>query len=301
MSIRLDKLVAQKFELSRRSAQEAVRNGKVDLNGLRCDEPGLLVDEGAELSLNLHRPKVRRIASARVEVLFEDDHVLIVNKPPGILTLPTANHESGTLSERVEQYLRLRHGPRLQVGIIHRLDKETSGAIVFAKHAKALGEFQELFRVHNIERQYLAVVEGVPLLEAATVERPLVIGGDNQRHRVARPGENGVSAVTHFRVIERFGRVASLLACWLETGRTHQIRLHLADMGLPVVGDSRYRPPSMPLGKARFKRQALHAQTLGFTQPITGQVVRVEAPLPPDLASFVDDLRTRYGIRGAGG
>ena len=114
------------------------------------------------------------------------------------------------------------------------------------------------------------------------------------------PGE-GRRAVTHFRVIERFGPVASLLAVWLETGRTHQIRIHMAEMGHPVVGEKVYRPKTQPRCKASFHRQALHAQTLGFTHPITGEPIRGEAPVPKDMADFLTDLRNRYGIPGAGG
>ena len=115
-----------------------------------------------------------------------------------------------------------------------------------------------------------------------------------------RPGE-GRAAITHYRVVERYGTVATLLACWLETGRTHQIRIHLAAIGHPVVGDPVYRPRSLLASKARFHRQALHAQTLGFRHPLTDQDVRVEAPPPDDLAALLVDLRNRFGIPGAGG
>jgi 23S rRNA pseudouridine1911/1915/1917 synthase len=301
MPTRIDKLVSERFKLSRRAAQDAVRNGKVDVGGNRCDEPGVLVDESADVTYHPNRPKARRIVRSGVEVLYEDDAAIIVNKPPGLLTLPTLNHETDTLSTRVERYLHLRHGRAPTLGVIHRLDKDTSGALAFAKHARALRAFQDLFQIHAIERQYLAVVEGTLASAAGTIDTPLVIGGDNARHRVAREAGEGVAAVTHYRVVERFGPVASLLAVWLETGRTHQIRLHMAHIGHPVVGDTRYRPPDRPLSKARFKRQALHAQTLGFVQPLSGVRVRVEAPLPHDLAAWIADLRLRYGIRGAGG
>ena len=118
---------------------------------------------------------------------------------------------------------------------------------------------------------------------------------------VAREPGEGVRAVTHYRVIERLGRVATLLACWLETGRTHQIRLHLAEIGHPVVGDRVYRPKNQPKTKAKFPRQALHAQTLGFVHPMTGQPVRVVVPTPADLTALIVDLRSRYGMPGAGG
>ncbi|HEU5116809.1 MAG TPA: RluA family pseudouridine synthase, partial [Isosphaeraceae bacterium] len=186
-------------------------------------------------------------------------------------------------------------------GIAHRLDKDTSGAIVLARTSEALRGLQSLLKAHDVERQYLAVVEGTPRNESGTIDVPLQDRGTIRRG-VARPGSSqSLTAITHYRVVEKFGPVASLVACWLETGRTHQIRLHMAELGHPVVGDRVYRPPGRPRSKAHFRRQALHAQSLGFTHPITGQDIRVEAPLPQDLAALTTDLRNRFGIPGAGG
>jgi 23S rRNA pseudouridine1911/1915/1917 synthase len=300
MPIRLDKMVADRFGLSRRAAQEAIRNGRVDLSGERCDEPGREVEANADLAFDPNRPKARKV-SGRLQILHEDRHALIVNKPAGILTLPTADHERDTLLGRVGRYLSVRHGGRPYIGIIHRLDKETSGALVLARSPTALRAFQELFKVHEIERQYLAVVEGAVRRESGTIDLPLVADRGDLRRGVARTAGDGRRAVTHYRVVERFGPVATLLACWLETGRTHQIRIHLAELGHPVLGDRVYRPRTQPRCKATFRRQALHAQTLGFRHPLTGGEVRVEAPLPSDLAALMTDLRNRYGIPGAGG
>ncbi len=300
MTTRLDKLVAERFGLSRRAAQEAVLNGRIDLAGSRCDEPGRLVEPDAAVEFFPNRPKARRVVKVGLTVLHQDPHILIVDKPAGLLTLPTAAHEDDTLIHRAERYLALRHGGRPQVGVIHRLDKETSGALALARSPEALRAFQPLFKAHAVERQYLAVVEGSLRRELGTVDLPLVDRGERRRAVAREPGE-GVHAVTHYRVVERFGPVATLLACWLETGRTHQIRLHLAAIGHPVVGDPLYRSPELRRSKAQFRRQALHAQTLGFRHPLTGRDVRVEAPLPSDLAAFLNDLRNRFGLPGAGG
>ena len=301
MAIRLDKLVSERFGLSRRSAQEAVRNGRVDLAGSLCDEPGREVEPDSEIVFDPNRPKARRVRGGRLRVLHEDRHVLIVDKPAGLLTLPTARHEDDTLVRRAEHYLTLRHGGRPYVGVIHRLDKDTSGALALARSPAALEAFQAIFRAHDVERQYLAVVEGTPRRESGTIDLPLRDDRTELRRTVAREPGEGRRAVTHFRVVERFGPVASLLACWLETGRTHQIRIHLAEMGHPVVGEAVYRPREQPRCKATFHRQALHAQTLGFVHPMTRQAIRVEAPPPADLAALMVDLRNRYGIEGAGG
>jgi len=301
MPTRLDKLVSERFQLSRRAAQDAVRNGRIDLDGVRCDEPGREVELDANVAFFPNRPKARVVAG-RLKILHEDRHVLVVNKPAGLLTVPGPRQEQDSLLDRATQYLRVRHGhAHPYLGVIHRLDKDTSGALALARSAEAVSAFQDLFRAHDIERQYLAVVEGRPARDEGTIDLPLITDSGNLRRVVARnPGE-GRRAITHYRVIEVFGSVASLVACWLETGRTHQIRIHLAEVGHPVLGEPVYRPRNQPKCKARFVRQALHAQTLGFTHPISGVDVKVEAPLPRDFDSLIVDLRNRYGIRGAGG
>jgi 23S rRNA pseudouridine1911/1915/1917 synthase len=301
MPVRLDKLVAERFGLSRRAAQEAVRNGRVDVDGVRCDEPGREVGDETPVAFFPNRPKARAVVT-RLKVLHEDRHVLIVDKPAGVLTLPIPDRPRDTLIERAGQYLSIRHGQaRPFVGVVHRLDKDTSGALAIARSPEAVRAFQALFRAHDIERQYLAVVEGRVASPSGTVNLPLVTDRGELRRSVARTPGEGRRAVTHYRVVERFGTVATLVACWLETGRTHQIRIHLAEAGHPVVGDPVYRPRNQPRTKARFHRQALHAQTLGFTHPFTGREVRVEAPLPHDLDALIVDLRNRYGLPNAGG
>jgi len=301
MPVRLDKLVAERFGLSRRAAQDAVRNGRVDLAGERCDEPGREVEADAPVEFFPNRPKARLVAS-RLKVLHEDRHVLIVDKPAGLLTLPTPHREPDTLIERAGRYLTIRHGlARPFVGVVHRLDMDTSGALALARSPESVRAFQELFKAHDIERQYLAVVEGQVGHSTGTVDLALVANRGDLRRGVSRvPGE-GKHAITHYRVVERLGPVATLVACWLETGRTHQIRIHMAEIGHPVVGDPVYRPRNRPRTKAQFHRQALHAQTLGFKHPFTGQEVRVEAPLPHDLDALIVDLRNRYGVPNAGG
>lgn len=300
MPIRIDKLASERFGLSRRAAQDAIRNGRVDLDGERCDEPGLEVADDAPIAFFPNRPKARKV-QGRLKVLYEDRHLMIVDKPAGLLTLPTTERERDTLLDRAGRYLSIRYGTRPYVGIVHRLDKDTSGAIALARSPAAGRALQAMFKEHNIERQYLSVVEGSVRKQTGTVDLALVTDRGDLRRGVSREPGEGRRAVTHFQVIERFGPVASLIALWLETGRTHQIRIHMAEMGHPVVGERVYRPKTQPRCKASFHRQALHAQTLGFTHPITGELVRAEAPVPEDMASLMTDLRNRYGIPGAGG
>jgi 23S rRNA pseudouridine1911/1915/1917 synthase len=301
MPVRLDKLVAERFGLSRSAAQEAVRNGRIDVAGAPCNEPGRTVEFEALVEFFPSRPKARTVAT-RLRVIHEDRHVIVVDKPAGVLTLPTPARERDTLVERVGRYLAIRHHEsRPYVGVIHRLDRDTSGALAFARSPAALRAFQRLFKAHAIERQYVAVVEGAISQASGTITRALVTDRGDLRRGVARHPLEGKRAVTHYRVVERFGAVATLVACWLETGRTHQIRIHLAEVGHPVVGDRVYRPKAQPRCKASFRRQALHAQTLGFRHPLTGQAIHVESPLPSDLDALIVELRNRYGIPGAGG
>lgn len=296
MATRIDKLAAERFGISRSKAAEAILNGRVDLDGETCREPGLVVEPDADLSFHPNRPKERRVRTS-LRVLHEDRHVLIVDKPPFLLTLPTAAHEPNTLLGQVERYLAIRHGrPNPYVGIIHRLDRDTSGAIALAKTPESLKAFQAIFQAHEAERRYLAIVEGaVPgthgAIDDALIDRPGEI-----RRTIAREPGTGRPALTRYQVLERYGDQATLVACWLETGRTHQIRVHLAGLGHPVVGDTVYRPRGRARGTVRFRRQALHAQTLGFRHPLTGEAVRVEAPLASDLAGLVSTLRRRHGL-----
>jgi 23S rRNA pseudouridine1911/1915/1917 synthase len=293
--MRLDKWISENYQLSRRAAQEAIRRGQVDVNGRRCLEPGLAVEPATPVSFEPSRPRIAT-ASRKLDVLFEDRQILIVNKPSGLLTQPTTNRERDTLLERAGRYLMRKRGfDQPYVGIVHRLDKDTTGVILLVIAAGALRPFQAMFREHAIERSYLAVVEGVFLTPSGRIELPLVPDRGDGRRGVARGPEQGVPAVTHFEVLENFGRAASLVACRLETGRTHQIRIHLAEIGHPVVGDPVYRPHKLPGFPMAFSRQALHAQALGFVHPESGEALRVEAPLAPDLADLVDELRHRFG------
>jgi 23S rRNA pseudouridine1911/1915/1917 synthase len=234
----------------------------------------------------------------QLHVLYEDRYILIVDKPAGVLTQPTPEGERDTLLERAGGYLRrTRKAARPFVGIVHRIDKNTSGVVLLVCSPKALRPFQELFRTHKIERLYLAVVEGTVRPPCGTLDWPLVAERGDGRRGIARRGADGLSAVTYYEAVEPFGGTATLLACRLETGRTHQIRIHLAEAGFPIVGDLVYRSKTRAPFPVAFPRQALHAHTLGFVHPITGQAVRVQAALPPDLNELIAQLRDRSSKR----
>ncbi|HEY3174063.1 MAG TPA: RluA family pseudouridine synthase [Thermoanaerobaculia bacterium] len=285
--MRLDLAVARRFGLSRRAARDAVRAGRVEVGGQVRDEPGTEVADDADLRHDPNRPARRRVRT-RLTVLAEDPLFLIVDKPAGLLTVQTAKHEEDTLFARALAYLQHRYRRRTWIGVVHRLDKETSGALVFARTRGALRDLREKFRAHSIEREYVALVEG-NVRGPGTFDAPLVSDRGDRRRGVARPGEPGKRAVTRYRPLESFGR-ATLVSVNLETGRTHQVRVHFASAGHPVIGDSIYRrgekaPP------VDVRRQMLHARVLGFEHPATGAPVRAEAPIPEDFGKAIEELR----------
>jgi 23S rRNA pseudouridine1911/1915/1917 synthase len=293
--MRLDKWVAIRFGLSRRGAQEAVSRGQVDVAGQTCLDLGREIDSETPLTYFPNRPRPE-IAARRLRVLYEDEHILIVDKPAGVLTQPTPQRERDTLLERAGRYLsRSRGVKRPYVGIVHRIDRNTSGVVLLVCSHRSLRPFQSLFRTHSIERSYIAVVEGVVEPESGTIDRPLVVDRGDGRRGSSRHAGEGSRAITHYDLIERFGGTAAQLLCRLETGRTHQIRIHLAEAGHPVVGEPVYRSKTSPPFPMPFPRQALHARALGFVHAVTGEAISVEAPLPDDLTDLIVRLRRRYG------
>ncbi len=279
--------MAQRFGLSRRAAREAVRAGRVDVDGQTVDEPGQSVPAGAGLAFHPHRPLRRRVKT-RLTVLHEDPEVLIVDKPAGLLTVPTEAREKDTLWSRALHYLQHRYGGRPYAGIVHRLDKDTSGALVFARTRSALHALQDRFRTHAIDREYVALVAGAPK-DSGTFDADLV-REPGLRRSIARSGEAGKSAVTRYRTLERFAN-AALVSIRPETGRTHQIRVHFSAAGHPVLGDRVYGEPAAGAGQA--PRQMLHARRLGFPHPRTGETVSAESPVPEDFEKVLAGLRAR--------
>ena len=272
--------------------KRAVLDGQVTLDGAVVDDPGTLVAGDAAVVWDRNR-KIRRRAASSLRILHEDDDCVAVVKPPGLLTHPTEAKEKDTLLARVSLWAQRRFGAgrRAYVAVVHRLDKETSGVLVFARSRRGLVTLQAQLKAHAMDRRYLAVVEGDVRGETGTFAKDLVEDRGDRRRGVARPGEPGVRAVTEWKVLERFG-VATLVEARLKTGRTHQIRVHFADAGHPLVGDPVYRDPRRPPFPIPFARQALHAGRLGWVAP-DGTNVLVEAEPPPDFNALLAVLRRR--------
>lgn len=218
-----------------------------------------------------------------IKVLYEDKDILVVDKPSGVLSEPKEDSPSPDLLWMIKGYLKRKYHGTSYVKILHRLDRDTSGAIAVA--LSKIGEnLEEDFRSYRVNRQYVAVVEGAVEKAAGKIDLPLE-KGEFKFGKKVRVAKEGKKALTLFEVLERYPN-ATVLRVTAETGRTHQVRVHLAEIGHPLVGDKIYG-----VGRIPFKRQALHAQVLGFRHPRTQQKIRVESPLPSDIKELIDHLR----------
>ncbi len=293
--MRLDlALIRRHPDLSRRKARDVIEKGQVSVGGVAVREAGREVAEGADVVFDPNRKALPR-ARCSLAVLHEDEHVLVVEKPAGLLTVPSApgTHEEDTALRRVQEYA-LRLKPRVGYAErVHRLDRDTSGAVAFALSREARAGLIDTFRHHRIERRYLAIVQGEPSGETGSIDAPIREAWKSGRRGVARPGEPSQPARTRWRVRERLAGSA-LLEVELETGRQHQIRVHLAHVGLPILGDPVYGRP-LP-GRPLALRPMLHAFRLAFAHPVTGERVAVESPAPEDFRKALAALRRRRQV-----
>ena len=309
--------------LSRTRLARLIAEGAVEINGSVAANPKAQVAAGDRVTITVDEADDSHIAPEPIalEIVYEDAHLIVVNKPAGLVVHPAPGSPDGTLVNAL-----LHHcgdslsgvGGVKRPGIVHRIDKDTSGLLVVAKSDAAHAGLAAQFEAHSVERAYTALAYGVPdaadprlhgirgtSFEAGGI---LKITTQLDRHRTDRQRQavtfqGGRHAVTRVRVDETFGAppVLALVSCWLETGRTHQIRVHMAHVGHALVGDPVYggrrklSAKALPEGAidavAAFPRQALHAATLGFVHPVTGQDLRFEAPLPPDFQALLAALR----------
>jgi 23S rRNA pseudouridine1911/1915/1917 synthase len=290
--MRLDVALIQAHPgLSRRKAREVIEKGQVTVDGAMSLDAGRSVAGSERIEWDANRP-ARRRARSSLPLLYEDAQILVVDKPAGLLSVPSAPdaQDEDTVLARVRDYVRRLRPRQPYVGLVHRLDRDTSGALAFALDAGTRDALRALFRHHRIERRYSALVAGVPRDDRGEVDLALRDEYEGGRRAVARSGEPARPALTRWRVVERFP-AAALLEVELETGRQHQIRVHLAHVGWPLLGDRVYgKDVRSPV---RVRRHMLHAQQLGFAHPGTGQTLRVESPLPPDFAKALAALRAK--------
>lgn len=286
---RLDRALVALFPgRSRALLQKHIEAGAVTVDGV-VPKARTVVNAGAEIQYT--PPKVEPLALVAEEiplsVLYEDEHLLVVDKPAGLVVHPALGHDRGTLVNAVLHHVQgLEHEEGdLRPGIVHRLDRDTTGCLVVAKTPRAHERLGEAFAARQVEKVYVAVVKGSLKSEAGTFDT-LYGRHPTERKRFSSKVQTGKRAVTHYRVLERFDH-ATLVEIRLETGRTHQIRAHFADAGHPLVGDEVYGRRGGP----DFERPALHALRLSFAHPISGQPVAALAPWPEDLLRLVEGLR----------
>jgi len=303
-SLRLDLfLTGRGIGLSRSQVQRAVEEGRVQVNGspVRSGRKLKAGDEAA-IIVPAARPSGVLPESIALAILYEDESLLVIDKPAGMVVHPAAGHSGGTLVNALLHHCRDLSGIGgvLRPGIVHRLDKETSGLLVVAKSDEAHWGLAGQFKRREVRKTYLALVYGEPKTDGGRIEAA-VGRHPTDRKRMSTQSRRGRSAVTVWRIRDRYG-VAALLEVDIETGRTHQIRVHLTDLGHPVVGDrvyggaGRVRSVGDPAARARMKaldRQALHAWRLAFTHPVTGEKMQFSAPLPEDMAGLCAFLRER--------
>lgn len=327
---RLDRVLAQALpDFSRARIQNLIRDGQARVDGEIVTQPSRKLAAGAQIGLAVPPPAPAAPAGEDIPlvIVYEDDDLIVIDKPAGLVVHPAGGHETGTLVNAL-----IAHcgdslsgiGGVARPGIVHRLDKDTTGLLVVAKndaaHRGLAAQFADHGRTGPLERAYRAVVWGAPDRARFTVDAAIARARHNREKMIVleprRPrGEAGArqegrEAITHVAVEERFGAAtgedpreayAAALRCTLETGRTHQIRVHLAHAGYPLLGDALYGagfrtkasllPEAAQEALARLGRQALHAALLGFAHPRTGETMRFESPDPPDLAALIEALR----------
>jgi 23S rRNA pseudouridine1911/1915/1917 synthase len=267
----------------------------VDVDGEVVTDPALRVPEGAEITLHVGRPKPSAGALDPSRIVYADRDVVVVDKPPAVLTLPYDPDDRDTLVQRTRVALRRAEaGYDPELGVVHRLDKDTSGLLVFTRTVAAKRHLAQQFREHSVERAYLAIAHGV--CPSGRHESVLLANrGDGLRGSYGRfrrpkgpPPPDARRAVTHVALVQRLAG-ASLVECRLETGRQHQIRIHLSEAGHPLVGEPVY-VRDFRGERLAAPRPMLHARTLGFEHPRTGEPVRFESPCPPDFLEVLGRL-----------
>jgi 23S rRNA pseudouridine1911/1915/1917 synthase len=298
---RTDRMLADLLpDMSRARVQALIAQGRVSRDGLAVADASAKAQAGDyRIEIPPPEPAEPQAEAIPLAVLFEDTYLIVIDKPAGMAVHPAPGSLSGTLVNAL-----LRHcgdslsgiGGVARPGIVHRIDKDTSGVIVAAKTDAAHQGLSALFAAHDIERLYVALTRGAPRGGPKGTLEGAIARSSSDRKKMALVRSGGRHAITHYAVERAFGPaerpLAARVACTLETGRTHQIRVHLASVGAPCLGDPTYGsgPPAekvrAAIAEAGLTRQALHAAVLGFRHPVTGQALRFESPLPPDMATL---------------
>ena len=296
---RLDRALADAVPtLSRERLKTLIRSGAVKTHGKAVRDPATKVHGGESLRVEVPEPKPAHNEPQDIPltIVYEDEHLLVVDKPAGLVVHPAAGNLDGTLVNALLHHCAGKLsgiGGVARPGIVHRIDKDTSGLLVVAKTDVAHDGLAKQFAAHSIDRIYLAVVSGIPKASGGIVDAPLARSAANRKKIAIVEGRRGKRAVTHWQRLKVL-KDSALVECRLETGRTHQVRVHMASIGHPLVGDPVYGRSGKAHGKLLnelgFHRQALHATQLGFTHPVTKRALSFTSPLPPDMQELLSAL-----------
>lgn len=286
--MRLDKWLATKEELSRTEIVRLLEEGNILVNGKKV-KPSYAVKEEDKITINKPQPKetLLKEEDIPIEIVYEDNDMLVVNKPKGLVVHPGNGNPDGTLVNAILHHCKdtlSGIGGEIRPGIVHRLDKDTSGLLMIAKNDKTHIALSEQIASRQVKKTYIALVRGIVKENEATINMP--IGRSTKDRKKMAVQKNGKEAITHFKVLKRY-QGYTLLEVKIDTGRTHQIRVHLSEIGYPVVGDSVYSNGKNPFG---IKGQALHAASLEFKHPATGNIMHLEAKLPDYFEKTLEEL-----------
>ena len=291
-SKRIDAYLSEKLEdTSRVAIQRLVTNGKVLVNG-KTVKASYKVQAGDKIEVEEEVPVEISLKAQEIplDIIYEDKDIIVVNKPKGMVVHPANGNPDGTLVNAIMAICKdslSGIGGEIRPGIVHRLDKDTSGIIIIAKNDKAHINLSEQIKEHTVKKTYIALVRGLVKENEATINMP--IGRSEKDRKKMAVTKKGKEAITHFKVLERYDKY-TLLQVNIETGRTHQIRVHLSQIGYPIVGDEVY---SNGKNEWNVKGQCLHAKSLEFTHPITGETMYLEAELPEYFENILKDLEKR--------
>jgi 23S rRNA pseudouridine1911/1915/1917 synthase len=290
---RLDRFLTQQLDgVSRSTIQQLISDQSVVINGKPASKTGysLRLHDVVQVLSTIPSSTIKNVTPQAIplDIVYEDDDLVVVNKASGMVVHPAPGHYEDTLvNALLARYPEMRsHEEDLRPGIVHRLDRDTSGLLIVARNLRTQAALIELMKQHEVEKRYLALVEGIVELDRGSIDAP--IGRDpRDRQKMTITSIDSRDAVTHFKVLERYSQ-HTLLLLQLETGRTHQIRVHLKAIKHPVVGDTTYGSGRLRPG-ITLHRQFLHAFQLRFKHPWTGEVIEIEAPLAPDLQPVLDN------------
>lgn len=283
--LRLDSYLANELDLSRSKVQKLIKDGLVLVNGNKVSNSYTVkLNDEIEVNDDLNYDINVEPEDIKLDIVYEDDDLLIINKASGMVVHPAPGHYTGTLVNALLFYLNKEATTNLRPGIVHRLDKDTSGLMLVAKNDEMLDKLSSMISTKNVERKYLAIVDGLIKHDTGTIDAP--IGRDiNDRQKMAVTDKNAKEAITHFKVLERF-KNNTLIECILETGRTHQIRVHLAYIGYPVTNDPAYNKK-----KSTEFGQMLHSYSIKLKHPRTGKELSFTVEPPKEFNDKLEELR----------